>query len=150
MDRLLERRQIVLVAGVLDVRLQLCMPANQIHPSAKQVAGRPHRFRIRVGLWERATAQKLSDLLAVDPIVLHLPAMDGFHVQGVTQDERDAQLRAEVGDPVPDEHHACVQVDPAVVFVTIFVETHLQPPPRNEVLMSDSGLSHCTSARGRP
>jgi hypothetical protein len=30
--------------------------------------------------------------------------VDGFHVEGMTQDERDTFLLAEISDPVPGEH----------------------------------------------
>jgi ribosomal protein S18 acetylase RimI-like enzyme len=76
------------MAGVLDMAEKLCLAANQVHTPAKQITRRSH----------------LSDLLAVDPIVLHLPAMDGFHVQGVAEHEGNPKLGAEVCDSVPDEH----------------------------------------------
>ena len=33
-----------------------------------------------------------------------LAAMDGLHVEGMTEDERDVFLGAQVGKPVPGEH----------------------------------------------
>ena len=40
----------------------------------------------------------------VDLVGLGLAAVDGLHVQGVSQDEGDVVLLAEVGEPVPGEH----------------------------------------------
>ena len=36
-------------------------------------------------------------------------------------------------------HDACVQIDPAIVFVSLRVEAHLRPPPRN-TLLSDGRM----------
>src|SRR4029450_13195591 len=33
-----------------------------------------------------------------------LPAMDGFHVEGVPQDKGDFLFSAEIGEPIPGEH----------------------------------------------
>ena len=40
----------------------------------------------------------------VDPVVLGLGSVNGLHVEGVTEDELDAFLLAEIGEPVPGEH----------------------------------------------
>jgi hypothetical protein len=42
--------------------------------------------------------------VGVDLIGLGLTAVDGFHVEGVSEDKGDALLLAEVGKPVPGEH----------------------------------------------
>jgi hypothetical protein len=62
-----------------------------------------HAGRIDVGLRQRAAAQQAGDLAGVDPIVLALAAVNGFHVQGVAEHEGDVLLGAEVGEPVPAE-----------------------------------------------
>ena len=41
--------------------------------------------------------------MGVDPVVLGLRAVDGSHVQGVSEHEGDALARAQVGQPVPGE-----------------------------------------------
>jgi hypothetical protein len=41
--------------------------------------------------------------LRVDLVVFGLAPMDGFHVEGMTEDERDVFLGAQVGEPVPGE-----------------------------------------------
>ena len=53
---------------------------------------------------KHAAAQQAGDLGGVDRVVLGLAAVDGLHVQGVAEDEGDALVFAEVGEPVPGEH----------------------------------------------
>jgi hypothetical protein len=42
--------------------------------------------------------------LGIDLVIFRLAAMDCLHVEGMPQDERDACIGAEVGEPVPGEH----------------------------------------------
>jgi hypothetical protein len=58
---------------------------------------------VDVGPGDHAAPEEHRDLLGVDLVVLGLAAVDGFHVQGMPQDERDALTGAEVGQPVPGE-----------------------------------------------
>jgi hypothetical protein len=53
--------------------------------------------------------------VGVDPIVLGLPAMDGFQVQGVAEDEGDLLASAQIGEPVPGE--AALDGDDQVLLV---------------------------------
>src|SRR5436309_2554749 len=69
----------------------------------EQIAGRAHLGRIDIGLGHHASSQQRRDLEGVDAIVLGLAAVDGFHVQGVAEDEGDLFARAQVGEPVPGE-----------------------------------------------
>lgn len=48
-----------------------------------------------------AAPQQAGDLGGVDLIVLAFAAVDGFHVQGVAEDEGDLLPVAEIGEPVP-------------------------------------------------
>src|SRR5579872_2767230 len=57
-----------------------------------------------VGEREVAAAQQTGDFAGVDLVVLGLAAVDGLHVQGVSQDEGDVLSLAQVGEPVPGEH----------------------------------------------
>jgi hypothetical protein len=41
--------------------------------------------------------------MGIDFVILCLSTMDGFHVEGVTEDKGDVFLCAEIGDPVPGE-----------------------------------------------
>ena len=40
----------------------------------------------------------------IDLVVLHLAAVDCFHVKGMSEHEGDAKLTAQVGEPVPGKH----------------------------------------------
>jgi hypothetical protein len=55
-------------------------------------------------LRQGAATQKRGDFLGVDAIVLRLAAVNGLHVQGVTEHEGNLLLGAQVGQPVPGEH----------------------------------------------
>lgn len=41
--------------------------------------------------------------MGIDLIVLRLPSMDRFHVEGMTEDKGDALGGAQIGQPVPGE-----------------------------------------------
>jgi hypothetical protein len=75
--------------------------ADQARASPQQVAGLAHAFGVDIGEREVAAAQEAGDLLGVDLVVLGLGAVSELHVQGVTQDEGDSLLGAQVGEPVP-------------------------------------------------
>jgi hypothetical protein len=92
-----------LAVGVLDVRQQLRPFPGEIHPTPEQVTGRPHGGGIDVGLREHPPAEQHGNLVGVDLIVFGLAAMDGFHIQRVPEDKRDAFLRIQVREPVPGE-----------------------------------------------
>ena len=78
--------------------------ADQVGTPAEQVAGFAHPLGVGIGDREVAAAEESSDLAGIDAIVFGFAAVDGFHVQGVAQDERNLVLLAEVRDPVPGEH----------------------------------------------
>jgi hypothetical protein len=63
-----------------------------------------HALGVGVGEREGAAAEQPGDLAGVDAIILGLAAVDGFHVQGVSEHEGDILFDAEIGDPVPGEH----------------------------------------------
>jgi len=69
----------------------------------KQVAGLPLGPRIGVGQREQSAAEQGRELAGVDLVGLGLAAVDGFHVEGVAEDEGDAFVLAQVGQPVPGE-----------------------------------------------
>jgi hypothetical protein len=96
--------KVVLAGLILDVGDEKSALADQEATSAEQVAGLTHASGIDVGLGEVATAEESGDLVGVDLVVLGLAAVDGFHVQSVSQDEGDLLVFAEVGQPVPGEH----------------------------------------------
>src|SRR5436305_1606151 len=100
---LVERRQVVLGVGVLDVGQQLAALSGEEQAPAQQVAGGAHLSGVDVGVGEIAAAQQGGDLVGVEPVVLRLAAVDGLHVESVAEDKLEALLVAQVGDPVPAE-----------------------------------------------
>ena len=47
--------------------------------------------------------QQPGDLVGVDLVDFGLAAVDGFHIQGMAEDERDVLRRAQIGEPLPEE-----------------------------------------------
>jgi hypothetical protein len=72
--------------------------------SSQQIPGCSHLGRIRIGHGDHAPSEENGDLTGIDFIVFGFTAMDGFHVEGMTQDKGDAVVFAEISDPVPGEH----------------------------------------------
>jgi hypothetical protein len=64
------------------------------------VTGGAHGLGIDVGLGQHAAAQQHGDLARVDAIVLGLAAVDRLHIQRLAEDEGDALLGAQIGEPV--------------------------------------------------
>ena len=140
--------------------------AGEIHPPSQQVACGTPFGRIGVGDGEIAAFEQAGDFVGIDFIILGFTAVDGFHIQGVAQDERNVVQGAEVRQPIPakdtfhadhdvieegkdhfkeqlrigfdilvhfdlaaladdaDVHFSGVQIDPAVMFVLLGVESH--------------------------
>src|SRR3990172_1719307 len=96
--------EIVLVERVLDVSEELAALADEVKAAAQEVPGGPHGLGVDVGLGQHAAAQQHGDLVGIDLVVLGLAAVDGLRGQGVAEDEGDAFLGAQVGEPVPGEH----------------------------------------------
>lgn len=69
----------------------------------QQVAGRAHLGRVDVGHRDGAAAQEHGELFGVDAVVLRLAAVNGLEVECVGEDDVDAVLHTEVGEPVPAE-----------------------------------------------
>ena len=93
---LFERCQIVLILRKLNVSEEFRAHPDQTRTAAKQIARGTHGFWVGVGLREHAASQENRNLLRVDAVVLGLPAVDGFHVERVAQNELDAFILAQV------------------------------------------------------
>src|SRR5262249_21439307 len=76
---------------------------DQVHAPAEQVAGFPQSLGISVGDGAVAATQEVGNLLGIDLVVLRLAAVDGLHVEGVTQDEGNLLSLTQVCQPVPAE-----------------------------------------------
>src|SRR4029450_6919694 len=74
-----------------------------MHTAPQEVTGRPHRGGIDRGLWEHPASEEDGNFLRVNLIVFRLAAVDGFHIQGMPEDKRNAFARTEVGKPIPGE-----------------------------------------------
>ena len=96
--------EIVLAPGILDMGIELCPFSHEVIASSEQVSGCSHLGRVDIGHGDHATFEECSDFVRVDLVVFGFAAVDGFHVEGMAQDEGDALLSTEVGDPVPGEH----------------------------------------------
>ena len=100
-ELLADRREVVLTIGILDMGQELGPFAREMQPAPEQVSGGTPLSRIDRGLREHAAAEQHSNRVGVDRIVLGLAPMNGFHVQGVAQDEGNPLLRAKVREPGP-------------------------------------------------
>src|SRR5262245_47200940 len=76
----------------------------EMHAASQQVTGSQHLSRIYIRLREHPTTEQGGNLVRVDLVVFGLADMDGFHIESMTEDKRDACVGTEVGEPVPGEH----------------------------------------------
>jgi len=103
-DLLANGRQGILAVGILHVCQELGPFVCQMPAAPSQGTGGAHAGGIDRGLREHAATEQGGNLLRIHFVIFGLPAMDGFHVQGMTEDKRDAFVGTEVGEPVPGEH----------------------------------------------
>ena len=96
--------KVILAVGVVHMRQECAAFVRQRHAAPEEVAGGAHLGGIDVRLREHAAAEQDGNLLRVDLVIFGLAAMDGLHGEGMTEDERDLFIGAEVGEPVPGEH----------------------------------------------
>ncbi len=102
-EALLERLEIGLGLGHLEMGEELGAEADEVEPPAQQIAGGAKASRVDVGEWEVSTAQELGDFPGVELVALGLQAVNRAHAEGVTEDELDPLLFTQVGEPVPGE-----------------------------------------------
>ena len=69
----------------------------------KEIPGGSHLCRIDIGHGKEASPQQAGGLEGIDAVILGLGPMDGPHVESVAQDEGDALIGTEIGEPVPVE-----------------------------------------------
>ena len=96
--------QIVLAMSVLDVAIELGPFSHEMIAPPQQIPGGPHSCRIDIGHGNHASPQQNGDFVGIDPVIFGFTAVDGFHVEGMSQDKWNIFLDTEVGDPVPCEH----------------------------------------------
>jgi len=103
-DLFAELGEVTLAVGVLDVTQEIGALSHEVITAAQEIAGGSHTGRVDVSLWDHAGAQQARDFSGIDAIVFNLGAVDGPHVEGVTEDEVDVFELAEISKPVPGEH----------------------------------------------
>jgi hypothetical protein len=93
--------QVVLRRGLWP-RGQACRTcAHQVGTASEQVPGGAPLGRRDLGLWEPAPAPQGGNLVGSALVVFGRATMDGVHREGRPQDEGNALVRPEVGEPGP-------------------------------------------------
>jgi hypothetical protein len=92
---------VVLAVGSLDRGQPLGPLAQERRPAPQQVSGGPPRRGIDRRLGEQPAAEHYGTLLGSDRIIRGLTPMEGFQVEGVSQDAGSPLLGAQVGQPGP-------------------------------------------------
>jgi len=87
--------------GQADVGEEFATPTHEEESATEEVTGGPHATRVDVSHGKGAALEQHGDLVCVDLVVLGFPAVDGFHVERMAQDEGDVLLGAEIREPVP-------------------------------------------------
>jgi len=100
-DVLTAGRQVLLAVGLLHVRQQLTPFVRQMHATPSPITGGPHGSGIDICLGQHPTAEQDGNFLGVNRVVFGLTAMDGLHVAGMAEDERDPFGGAQIGEPGP-------------------------------------------------
>ncbi len=100
---LANRGQVVLAVGLLDMGESLGSCAHEVYPAPEEITGRAHLRGVDVGLREHAPTLEHRDVLGIDSVVFGFAAIDGFHGEGMTQDEGNTLPSAQVSEPVPRE-----------------------------------------------
>jgi hypothetical protein len=88
---------------MLDMRQEFGAFAHQMGATPEPVAGGAPLGRIDINLRSHSAPQERGHLLGIDLVMFGLAAVDGFHLEGVSQDEGNALLSTQVGEPIPGE-----------------------------------------------
>jgi hypothetical protein len=146
-DIIFDIRQVVLIGGVLDVSQKFGSFSGEIHSAAEQIAGRAHPWRVDVSHGEHASSDEHGDFLGVDSVVLCLSSVNGFHVEGVTENERNTFFLTQIGQPVPGEgaldcDHEVVSVlfDGFQEYLPVGLDVSMQ---QDRALFIDDAEVHC-------
>lgn len=92
---------VILASGILDVGEQLRPCVHQRPAAPEEISRGPHLGRVHRGLGHQAATQEPGNCMGVDRVVCGLTPMDRLQVQGMAEDERDAFVSPEVGQPGP-------------------------------------------------
>lgn len=77
--------------------------ARKPDPAPKQISNRTVLGAAAVGFREEVGPEKIGDLLAVNLVILGLRALDGLHVEGMSESEVNPRVGARIAEPVPIE-----------------------------------------------
>ena len=113
---ILEIWKIVLMGRILHVSQKFRSLPGEIHSAPEKIAGGTHLGRVDVGHREHSTSGKYRDLVGIDSVVLGLTAVNGFHVEGVSEDKVYTFFPAQICKPVPGEGavHANYEIIPVL------------------------------------
>jgi len=99
-----ELGEVTLAVGVLDVREEIGALMREVVTTPEQITCSTHSSWVNVSLRDHAGAQKSCDFAGIDFIVFDFGAVNGLHVESVSEDEGDPFFFAEISEPVPGEH----------------------------------------------
>ena len=93
--------EVVLTPGVLNMGVEFSPFSHEMIASSQQVPRCSHIGRIGIGHGDHASSKQDCDFAGIDFVIFGFTAVNGFHVQGMAQDEGDAVLAKEIGGPIP-------------------------------------------------
>jgi len=94
---------VILTIRLLHMGQQFSALTHQVGTATSEVPGSAPSSGIDIGLWEQAATKQGGYLLGIDRVVFGLAAMNGFHGEGMPQNEGDPFCSAEVSEPIPGE-----------------------------------------------
>lgn len=100
-ELLAKRRQVLLAGGMLPMCQACGAFVRQRHAAPQEITGGAPLGGLAGGLREHPTTEPGGHLVRVDRVMCGLPAMDGLHGQGMPEDNREAGVGPEVGEPGP-------------------------------------------------
>jgi hypothetical protein len=89
--------------GRLDLRQEVGALAPQMGATPEPVAGGAPLGRIDISWRYHPATQERGHLLGIDLVRFGLAAVDGFHLEGGSQDDGHAFWSTQVGEPLPSE-----------------------------------------------
>ena len=103
-DLFTELGEIALAIGVLDVGEEIGTFPCEVVTTPEEIPCGAHGCRVDVSLGEHPGPQQPGDLAGIDPVVFDLGAVDGLHVERMTENKGDRFSLTEIGKPIPGEH----------------------------------------------
>ena len=98
------KRPNVLAPGILNVSKKLGSFVHEMVAAAEQIPGSSHSGGINVSLGQHAAPQQDGNFVGIDFVVFGFAAVDGFHVEGMSENERDFFFFTQIRNPVPGKN----------------------------------------------